>query len=131
MSAHSVLARGRAAAEALMTDTCTVTAVTGQTTDPETGVVTTTTTTVYTGKCKIQQATAMGQRVRVGEISEILSRVQVHLPVVGSEAVRQGHLVTVTASATDVALVGRVYRIHDEAAKTYATARRFGVEEET
>ena len=131
LSAQTALARGRAAAQALMIDAVTVTRPGTGTTDDLTGAVTNTPTTIYTGSAKIQQAAAMGQRVDAGETSTILLRLEVHLPVVGSEQVRRGDLVTVTASVNDATLVGRKFRVHDEQYKSFATARRLGVEEVT
>lgn len=127
------LGDARRAAEALMADTVTVTRPGAGSTDDLTGEVTGGTTTVYSGKAKIQQsaAGAMGQRVDAGELSTILLRLEVHLPVVGSEGVARGDVVTVTAAANDAALVGRTFIVHDLAFKTFATARRLGVEEAT
>lgn len=131
MSATTAVLAGRRRAEALMVDTCTVTRAGSGTTDDLTGEVTSTPTTVYAGRCKVQQAAAMGQRVDAGEASTVLLRLEVHLPVAGSEDVRRGDLVTITASANDPALMGKTFRVHDQAAKSFATARRLGVEEVT
>jgi hypothetical protein len=131
MTAQTAVLRGRQAAEALMLDACTVTADGPVTTDDLTGATSGTPATTYSGKCKVQQSAAMGQRVDVGEGSIVLLRLDVHLPVGGSESVRRGQLVTITAAANDTSLVGRTFRVHDEAYKSFATARRLGVEEVT
>lgn len=131
MSAASALARARAAAQALMVDTCTIQHQTGTTTDPLTGVVTPTWTTVYTGRCRVQQTLAQGSRVEAGEIEPVVLRLEVQLPVVGSEGVERGDLVTVTASVHDVDLVGRAFRVRDLHHKTHATSRRVQCEEVT
>lgn len=133
MELTGLLASGRAAAEALMVDACTVTTAGTGTTDDLTGEVTGGTTTLYTGKCKVQQSGrgAQGQRTDAGELSSVLLRLEVHLPVVGTESVTRGAIVTVTAAANDTALVGRTFQVHDLSFKSYATARRLGVEEVT
>lgn len=127
----AALARGRAAVQALMVDTCTITRVTGSSTDPGTGVVTETTTEVYAGRCRVQGSKA-GQGVRMdpGETSVVMLRLEVQLPmsVVG---LAEGDEVTVTASVHDEDLVGCRFRIHDLAHKTHATSRRVLVTEVT
>lgn len=130
MSRATVLARGRLAAEAGMVDTCAISRVTGQTTDPFSGEVTDTRTTAYTGKCRIQQAAADAQQHEAGEDYLLLLRLEVQLPmtVTGLEV---GDQVTVIASAHDADLVGRVFLVHDLAHKTHATARRVQVTERT
>lgn len=131
MSRETVLARGRTAAEAGMTDTCLIQRKSGGVTDDLTGVVTPTWATVYTGRCRIQQADAMGQRTESGEASVVVLRLELQLPIVGSEAVAHGDRVTVTAATNDTALVGRVFTIRDLAHKSEATARRVSLEEAT
>lgn len=126
-----VLARGRAAAEALMTDTCVIRRRTGVTTDDSTGQTIDTWLTVYTGVCKIQETRAQGRRTDAGEVSVVVVRRELHLPVATSTGVQRGDEATITASTGDDDLVGRVLRVHDLAEKTYATARRLGVEEVT
>jgi hypothetical protein len=118
MTAQTAVLRGRAAAEALMVDACTVTTDGAVTTDDLTGATSTALTTVYSGKCKIQQSTALGRRVDAGETDTMLLRLEVHLPVVGSEQVVRGALVTITAATLDAALVGRRFRIRDDFHKT-------------
>jgi hypothetical protein len=128
-----LLASGRAAAEALMQDACVITAAGTGTTDDLTGEVTGGTTTIYTGKCKVQQSGrgSQGQRTDSGQLSTILLRLEVHVPVAGTEAVTRGAVVTITAAANDSALVGRTFAVHDLSFKSFATARRLGVEEVT
>jgi hypothetical protein len=127
------LGDARRAAEALMVDAVSVSRRGGGTVDDLTGAVTGGATSIYTGRAKVQQSTAgvMGARVDAGELSTILLRLEVHLPVVGSEGVARGDVVTVTAATHDTALVGRTFVVHDLAFKTFATARRLGVEEAT
>jgi hypothetical protein len=133
MSATSAIARGRIAAERLMVDACTIVDTSGSTTDDLTGVVTPTTATVYTGPCKVQTTGggAMGRRYDVAEVSLVVLRLELHLPMATSTAVRRGNTVTLTTSQLDAALVGRTFKVHDEMHKSFATARRFLLEEVT
>lgn len=129
MSATSVTLAGRHAAEALMLDACTVKRLASQVTDPETGVVTPTYTTIYTGKCKVQRTTRASRvaPTSVGEAEVFLARLELHLPVAASH-VTSDDIATVTASALDPDLVGMVFHVRELAAKTLQTARRFGIE---
>lgn len=132
MTRGSVLARGRAAAEAGMLDACTIRRASGGgTTDPITGYPTQTYSTVYTGKCRVQQAQAQAARQEVGEDHLLLLRLEVQLPVAGSEGLQVGDEITVTAAAADTDLLGRVFVIHDLAHKSEATARRVQCTERT
>jgi hypothetical protein len=131
VNAAPALARGRAAAESLMVDTCTIRHRTGETTDTTTGVVTPTTTTVYTGRCKVQQSTlgAASEPRDPGEASVRLVAYAVHLPVATSTGIRDGDEITITAAGHDPDLVGKVFTVLGTMAKTYATARRLQVQE--
>ena len=55
MSAETLTLRGRLAAEQLMQDACTITRTTGSSTNLQSGAVTKTTSTVYSGKCRVQR----------------------------------------------------------------------------
>lgn len=133
MSRASVLARGRAAAELSMQDACIIRRRNASgTTDPVTGYPTQTYDDVYTGRCRVQQATrGQADRQDVGQDSLLLLRVEVQLPVVGSEGLAVGDEVTITAAVNDADLVGRVFVIHDLAHKSEATARRVQCTERT
>ena len=131
MSAVAATLAGRAAAEALMVDTCTITRSGEPTTDPDTGEVDDNPTTVYTGRCKVQQQAVQSRPQTPGEAAVQMVRREVHLPVATSGGIRVGDLITITASVLDPDLVGRKLRVRDEHAKSYATARRLGVEEVT
>ncbi|GAA0738792.1 hypothetical protein Drose_04170 [Dactylosporangium roseum] len=118
------LLRGRAAAESLMQDTCTVQHQTGETTDPETGVVTYTHVVVYSGKCKIQQAAPATNPTNVGEAAVFVGQLVLHLPM-SVTGVQPDDLVTITASVLDPDLAGRTFRLRGPVHKSYLTARRF------
>ncbi|GAA2696518.1 DUF6093 family protein [Actinoplanes palleronii] len=130
MSRESVLARGRAAAEAGMVDACTIRRRSGETNDAN-GYTTPTYLTLYTGPCRVQQqSSAQAQQQDQGEDYLLMGRLEVQVPmsVVGVQA---GDEVVITASANDPDLPGRVLLVHDLAHKTHATARRLGVVERT
>ena len=129
MSAVTATLRGRLAAEALMLDTVTVTRLASQVTDPDTGVVTPTYSTIYTGKAKIQRLPRASRvtPTSVGEAEVFMSRLELHLPIAAID-VTSDDIATVTASQLDPDLVGMVFHVRELAAKTLQTARRFGVE---
>lgn len=131
MSRESVLARGRAAAEAGMVDAVTIRRTTGVSTNDQTGVVTPVQTVIYTGKARIQQSIAMGQRVESGEASLVVLRLELQLPVATSTAVDRGDIVTVDSAVNDASLPGRTFVIRDLHHKSESTARRMTCEEVT
>jgi len=130
MSAATALARGRALAESLMTDSCTIRRVTGTVTDPDTGRVTPTYTSVYEGRCRVQQQQVQARAVEPGEAHLLMLRLEVHLPM-SVTGVAAGDEVVITASTHDPDLVSRVFVVRELAHKSHATARRLGVEEKT
>lgn len=131
MSRDTVLARGRAMAEAGFSDACTIRRRTGEATDDLTGDVVPVYVTVYSGKCRIQQSLAMGQRTDSGEMSLIVERRELQLPVATSAAVRHEDEATIDTCANDPGMVGRVFIVRDEHGKSEATARRLTIEEPT
>lgn len=132
MSRASVLARGRAAAEAGMVDACTITRVSSDTMDPTTKVVTKTTSTIYSGPCRVQELLAFARDSSPTPVDPALMRYRtLQLPVETSESILRGDLVTITACVHDPDLVGKAMYIRDLSGKTEATARRIGIEEVT
>lgn len=131
--AASALAQGRVLAESLMVDACLIRHVTGVTTDDLSAQVTNTYATVYAGPCRVQVsgAGAMGQRTDAGEVSVVVLRLELQLPVATSTGVSRGDVVTLTTSTNDPDLLTRTFRVHDLAHKTHATARRLQIEEVT
>lgn len=132
-----LLARGRAAAEALMVDTCTIRRRTGETTGPG-GVVTPTYEVLYgpdiepyRGRCRIQQPQS-GQSVpeTPGEAYVLMVRLVLQLPMAVAGLQTEDE-VTIESSRNDPDLPGRVFLLRDLAHKTHATARRIGVQERT
>lgn len=127
----AVLAQGRAAAEALMVDECVVEAVTGSTTDLETGEVVDTVEQVYAGRCRVQQAVSSASDQRAGEADVLMLARVLQLPVLASAGVRAGQRVRLTACRHDPDLIDRLFVVRAEFAKSHATARRLGIEEAT
>ena len=113
-----------------MTDACTITRVTGQELDDDNGTYTDTTSTIYSGKCRVQaQAQTVAALPLAGERQVVALQREVSVPV-STAGVLVGDLVTMTASAHDADLVGRVFRVREEVAKSHATSRRLVVQEE-
>lgn len=116
-----------------MVDQCVIRRRGPAITDPVTGVVTPAWTPVYTGPCKVQEASGLGSGSSAPEAGEhaytVLSYV-LALPA-SATAPLEGDVAEITAAALDSTLVGRRYRISQEFAKTFATARRLQVEETT
>lgn len=133
MTVLDLLARGRAKAETLMTDTVTITRVTGSpgSVNPATGNRTPgATSQIYNGIGKIQTYEPHESARKSGEHVYIEQRYHLHLPIGAAEA-DVGDTATVTASVTDPQIVGRVYRIAGEHSKTLATSRRLLLDEIT
>jgi hypothetical protein len=115
-----------------MVDACTIRRATGGgTTDPVTGYPTQAYSTVYTGKCRVQQRAAVARAHDVGEDQLMIVRFELQLPVAGTSGLQVSDEVTVTASAHDPDLVGRVFLVIELAHKSEPTARRVGVTERT
>jgi len=132
MSAASLIARGRIAALALMVDACVITRVTGQSTNSQTGVVTDTVATLYTGKCRVQRMPSGGiaRPATVAEAQLYQTPLTVQVPISVSGVIVDD-LVTITASALDADLVGRQFWVKDPdgGSKTHTTMHRLGCEE--
>lgn len=128
--AERLVARGRAAAQRLMVDTCVIDRKTGQVFDEQTGTYTDTWSTVYSGSCRVQDSGLSGHQVEAGERAvELQTRtLQVPMTVLGLQV---DDRVTITASALDPDLVDRVFRVSDLMHKSHATARRLPIEEVT
>jgi hypothetical protein len=120
---------GRAAAEALMVDACTITrAGAAGAFNPITGGYGSSSTSVYVGKCRVQIRSASVSTPEFGGQAVVVQQVELQVPM-SVLGVRPGDTVTVTASQRDPDLVGRVYTVSAPFAKTDATARRLRVEE--
>ena len=113
-----------------MLDTCTATRPGAPSTDGTTGAVTTSSTSLYSGRCKVQASGNSAQAVEAAGRTATVERLEVHVPV-GAFTPRPGDVVTITAAANDSALVGRVYRVTAANIKSLASAYRLPVEEVT
>ena len=119
----------RAQAESLMVDACTVTRAGEPFWDEVTGTYTPGAgSTLYTGKCRVRMPDASSSETEAGEASWSLRGAVVSLPVVGSESVRVGDVVTVTASVWDAALVGQAFTVAGLHSQSLSSARRLKCE---
>jgi hypothetical protein len=133
MSVLDLLAEGRAAAEAIMLDACTITRVTGEPgpIDPETGLRSPApTATVYSGKCKVQTYEPHESARASGDHVYTEQRYHLHLPI-GAGPIEVDDEALITAASADSELVGKTYRIAGLHSKTFATAQRLLVDEIT
>jgi NMD protein affecting ribosome stability and mRNA decay len=128
MTAIDAVLRGRKAAEALMLDQCTITRPGEVVTDPETGDVTNASTEVYAGKCKVQSKDSATATPEAGEHQFTVVSRQVHIPANAAD-VRDGDVVTLTASALNAFTVGKQYRVAGFTPDTFDTAFRLPVKE--
>ncbi|PLS25966.1 phage associated protein [Bifidobacterium parmae] len=123
-------------AESLMTDTFRVVRHTGRTvTDPDTGLTTPATLTVYEGNGKLQTSggVASDKVSATGETSNVGGNVAewglyLHVPIAVANLREKD--VAECVSSSDPMLVGRRYRLVNlQSEKTHATARRWNVRE--
>jgi hypothetical protein len=118
----------RAEAESLMLDTCTITRPGEPVTDPDTGDVTNSAETVYAGKCKVQSKDSATSSPEAGEHTFTVVSRQVHIPANAAD-VRDGDVVTITASRLNAFTVGKQYRVSGFTPDTFDTAARLPVKE--
>lgn len=127
MSRAELLARGQAAAEAGMVDTCTIRRSTGTAFDEFSGdkVTTYLSPDPYVGKCRVQLTRGESTQEDAGEDFFRLLRLELQLPiaVVGLE-LNDEVTITAVGPGSDPDLLGRVFLIRDLMHKTDATARR-------
>lgn len=128
MSYASTLLAGRLAAEEGMTDECAIRRKTGTATDPDTGAVTDTWATVYSGICKVQERQANAATPEAGSRVVVVGRPMLHLPISARDA-QVGDVAEIIASEFDQENVGRRFRVAELPAGSQKTARRFPVEE--
>ncbi len=130
MSAGIITILGRAAAERDMVDACVIRRRTGETTDPTSGVITPTYTTLYAGKCRVQHQEAQAREETTGQafLLMLVLRLQLPMTVTGLQVDDE---VTITASTYDPDLVGRAFFVRDLMHKTHATSRRVSIQERT
>lgn len=118
-----------------MKDRCIIRRVLGQETDRDTGkVVPKLSDPVYpnpihpVGKVKVQSYEGYEQEKNTASTQVTVQRLSCHLPV-GAYKINVGDIIEITESALDPLLVGRKYRITQEAPfKTFATSYRVFVD---
>ena len=127
VSADELVARGRRAAESLMTDVVLVSRASGRpVTDPETGVVSVPSVEVYEGIGRVQGRATEAKTVDGVQVY-ILSDLTVQLPVSVEPVVDDE--VRVVESLTEPHLVGRTFRVKSAPRKSHATMTRCEAEE--
>ena len=122
----------RAEAESMMRDACTVSRASDAPPvfNDETGLYEPATgSTVYSGRCQVQLVDVLPQVAVSGEADVSSQRAIVKLPVDGSEGVKIGDVVVITAATLDADLLGRSYVVRGLHHKSFATARRLQCEE--
>lgn len=111
-----------------MVDACTIARPGEPVTDPETGEVTDSLTEIYSGRCKVQSKdSSVANPDSAGASFTVVSR-QVHIPA-GVADVRDGDVVTVTASLLNPFGVGKQYRVEGFTPDSFETAARLPVKE--
>jgi hypothetical protein len=132
MTAQSTVLAGRAAAESLMVDGCTIDRIGPVITDRVTGAVTASRNRLYDGKCKIQTSSSSSNqesRPESGGHDFTVQRYRVDVPVEGYDP-QVGDVVTIMSAALDMFLVGREFRVVSLLHKSYATAYRLSITDE-
>jgi hypothetical protein len=115
---------GRALLAQTLIDTCTIQRQSGGGSENlTTGLFQPGYLTIYSGPCKVQGAAAASS-TDVGEAHLAIDSPILHVPIAVT-GVQEADVVTITASANDPELVGKVFRIQGPHHKSNATARRF------
>lgn len=125
------LATFRAEAESLMFDACTVAGDSVPVFNETTLEYDTVEVESYSGPCRLRFGDTAVQDIEAAGQLLIGQRATLSLPVATSGGVLEGHVATITACVNDPALVGRKFRVEGGHHQTFATARRFPVEEVT
>jgi len=129
MSAESAMRLGRLAAERLQIDTAVVKGLPVKTWDEETSSYSQVAPTVYDGPCKVKLADVQVHEIDAAGQQLVEQTSTASFPVAEDTVFPKNFTVTVTTSRTDPAMVGRTFRITGPHAQTYATARRYPIEE--
>jgi hypothetical protein len=106
-------------AESLMTSPCLITRPGTPVLDEDTGNITPTTVTVFSGYCKVQTRDTLTQQSESGSSAVAIQRYEVHVPL-SSGPYLEHDLVEVS---------GRRFRVVGLNLKTWQTAQRLPVEE--
>lgn len=131
MSATSATLAGRAAANALMVDTCTITADVPLVYDEESDTYVTPAGSLrYSGPCKVKPRDNVDRVVEAGAQTVSIWPYVVSIPM-SVTTVELDDVITVTACPLDPALVDTRLRVRQATTGTYLTARRLGCEEQS
>jgi len=109
MTIAALLADARARHESLMVDTCTIVRLTPGSMNTTTGAITNTSTTVYSGKCRLRGGTAAAATVResdAGEAEQASNRYALLIPFGADSVVLVGDVATIGTRTFTV--VGRI-----------------------
>lgn len=127
MSIPRLVARGRAFAQRVMVDECTITRATAGAFNATTGNYAQTTATLYTGVCRVKgpsAGNAAPQEVEAGDAEQVRTRQTLVLPHGEATTVDEGDLVTMTAGT----LSGQTFTVVGVVDATTMTARALLVE---
>lgn len=130
MSAETVIAAGRARAEALMHDFGVMRSPTGRAAINDDGLEVPTFRDEFSTVCKVGSGSYV--TVEVGGVQQTLMTDGLSIPV-GSPTCVRGWVFEVTqaGAASDPRIVGRRYLVHNDPASSMKTARRLDVIEVT
>lgn len=84
---------------------------------------------LFASRCKIQASNAQASVQQIGERSAVLSEVSLHLPATTAPLAPDDEWEVLTVGPLSSVPVGRRYRVIAPFEKTWATARRYKVEE--
>lgn len=114
-------------AESLRESTCVIERPGPDVTDPDTGVVTPSMTTIFTGPCRVRYPYVRPEAVDVAGQQLAKVRGFLSVPVEGTSGVQADDQATITMGDLDPGAV-IVARIQSPATQTHMTARRFPIE---
>lgn len=123
MSIDAILSQARAAFLSRMRASCSITRVTGVTTDPLSGATTPAVSTVWTGKCYARYpGLAHESTPEAGGHTYVEAWIVVRIPL--GPAINPGDIVTITADPDNPGLNGTVLTVASIDVQSQATAQR-------
>jgi hypothetical protein len=111
-----------------MLDACTIARPGEPVFSEATGQLTTLSVAVYSGKCKVQSKDSATSSPEAGEHTFTVVSRQVHIPANAAD-IKDGDVVTITASRLNVFTVGKQYRVAGFTPDSFDTAARLPVKE--
>jgi hypothetical protein len=123
MSAATVAAKGRAANERIMTDTCRIYRLGEATLNATTGALTEAETEIYNGKCRVRPVPSHRTGGELVGESVVARQAPIVAIPFSQTNVEPGDRIQVTASS-DAALLTKRYLVQAVHIGTHATARR-------